>query len=258
MGLYDRSRSWSPIASLPPPPSNLLQNNHKWGDLWNGEDLSIFSLDDASLPLSVSSLSNGLKSANTSNFSIDITSPNFSQSQTTEPNSITPSNISRALSTPPISSTPSDTPAELAFKTGFRAAEAFIRPSPIYTAGTLVSHGFDLRNGTFTLSLIHECSPTTSSAENNTFPTEIFLPQYHFPSEEIEIKVSSGKWTISLENEFEGDNGAAGVQILRWWHGSGKQNLSVKGARRQGASTLREAEEGYLAQCSQATQCGVM
>ena len=238
--------------------SNLLQNNHKWGDLWNGEDLSIFSLDDAPLPLSVSSLSNGLKSANTSNFSVDITSPNFSESQATEPNSISPSNISRALSTSPISSAPSDTPAELASKPGFRAAEAFIRPSPIYTAGTLQSTGFDLRNGTFTLSLIHKSSSATNSAENNTFPTEIFLPQYHFPSEEIDIKVSSGKWTISFENGFEGDNGVAGFQILRWWHGSGKQNLSVKGVRRQGASTVKEGEEGYFAQCSQATQCGVM
>lgn len=238
--------------------SNLLQNNHKWGDLWNGEDLSIFSLDDAPLPLSVSSISNGLKSANTSNFSVDINSPNFSQSQATEPNSISPSNISRALSTSPISSTPSDIPAELASKPGFRAAEAFIRPSPIYTAGTLLSSGFDLRNVTFTLSLIRESSPTTSSAENMAFPTEIFLPQYHFPSEEVIIKVSSGKWTVSFENEFDGHNGAAGVQVLRWWHGSGKQNLSVKGVRRQGASTVREEEEGYFDQCSQATQCSVM
>lgn len=232
--------------------SNLLQNNHKWGDLWNGEDLSIFSLDDAPPPLSVSSISNGLKSVNKSNFSVDIASSNFSQSQATEPNLISPSSISRALSTPPISSAPSDTLAELGSKPGFRAAEAFIRPSPIYTAGTLQSTGFDLRNGMFTLSLIHKSSPATSLADNNTFPTEIFLPQYHFPSEEIDIKVSSGKWSISFEN------GTAGFQILRWWHGSGKQNLSVKGARRQVSSTVREDEEGYFAQCSQATQCGVM
>ena len=141
---------------------------------------------------------------------------------------------------------------------GFRAAEAFIRPSPIYTAGTLESTGFDLRNATFTLSLIRESLLTTSSAGNDAFTTEIFLPQYHFPREEIDIKVSSGKWTISVENEFEEDNGGAGVQILRWWHGSGKQNLIVKGVRRQGSLTRREEEEGYFAQCSQAAQCGVM
>lgn len=195
---------------------------------------------------------------NKSNFSADIASSNFSQSQATEPNLISPSNISRALTTSPISSAPSDTLAELASKSGLRAAEAFIRPSPIYTAGTLQSTGFDLRNGMFSLSLIHKSSPATSSADNNTFPTEIFLPQYHFPSEEIDIKVSSGKWSISFENGFEGDNGTAGFQILRWWHGSGKQNLIVKGARRQVSSTVREDEEGYFAQCSQATQCGVM
>lgn len=256
MGLYDRCRFWRPHSFSNS--SNLLKNNHKWGDLWNGEDLSIFSLDDALLPLSISSLSNGLKPTNTFNFSVDKTSPNFSQSQATQPNSISPSNISRALSTSPISSTPSDTPAELASKPGFRAAEAFIRPSPIYTAGTLQSSGFDLRNGTFTLSLIHKSLPATNSAENNTFPTEIFLPEYHFPSEKIDIQVSSGKWTIGFENWVEGDEGAGGSQILRWWHGSGKQNLRVKGVRRQGASTVTEGEEGYLAQCSQATQCGVM
>lgn len=238
--------------------SNLIQNNHKWGDQWNGEDLSIFSLDDAPLPPSVSSLSNGLKSTNTSTFSVDRTSPNFSQSQATEPNSISPSNINRALSNSPISTAPSDTPAELASKPGFRAAEAFIRPSPIYTAGTLQSTSFDLRNATFTLSVIRESSSTISSAENDTFPTEVFLPQYHFPREESNIKVSSGKWTITVENELEGDQGTVNVQILKWWHGSGKQNLIVKGVRRHRASTRNEDEDGYIAQCSQAPQCSVM
>lgn len=61
-----------------------------------------------------------------------------------------------------------------------------------------------------------------------------------------------------MENEFEEDNGGVGVQIFRWWHGSGKHNLSVKGVRRHVASTVSEEEGGYIAQCSQAAQCGVM
>lgn len=86
-------------------------------------------------------------------------------------------------------------------------------------------------------------------------PTEIFLPEFHFPGEQSQVEVSGGKWTISVDDT----DGAEGlIQRLRWWHGVGEQKLKVKGVqRRQGMALGKEEEEGYLDQCQQ-TRCVVM
>lgn len=135
----------------------------------------------------------------------------------------------------------SDTPAELGSTPGFRAAEAYVRPTPIATVGDVTSYGFDLRNAVFTLSL------TSKSAATEDVPTEIFLPEFHFPRDNVSVEVSSGKWTISVDDM---DGGM--IQRLRWMHGAGEQSLKVKGVqRRQGMALGKEEEEGYLEQCRQ-------
>lgn len=156
-------------------------------------------------------------------------------------------NLKKSLSTPSISSQPSNSPAELTNSSGYRAAEAFIRPSPISTFGTLTSYGFNLRNVTFALAL--ECdSPTTEDT-----PTEIFLPEFHFPRDRTEVKVSGGKWTIS----FDGVDDAK-IQKLRWWHGEGSQKMTVKGVTRgPGLSSVNDDENGYYEQC-QPNKCTAM
>lgn len=222
-----------------------MQNNHKWGDLWNGEDLSIFSLDDALLPPSATAKTNGQKSLNSSTFSVDQASPSFSQSHATEQSLVSPSNINKTLSTPSILSQPSNSPSDLTGKPGFRAAQAYVRPSPIATVGNLQSYGFDLRNATFTLSLVCDSAVTEET------PTEISLPEFHFPQDDIVVKVSSGKWTIGAD---DGDGGL--IKKLRWWHGKGKQDLSVKGVRtRQGTVRKGDDEDGYFAQCQENSCC---
>ena len=153
-----------------------------------------------------------------------------------------------ALKTPSISTDQiSNTPTELASTPGYRAAEAFVRPSPIATVGSLTSHGFDLRNCVFTLSLT-----CTQAATEDTL-TEIFLPEFHFPRDDIQVEVSSGKWTVGVDDE---DGGL--IQRLRWIHDEGKQSMTVKGVvRRQGMSLGKEEEEGYLEQCRQSS-CSLM
>jgi len=133
--------------------------------------------------------------------------------------------------TPPIDG---DTP-------GFRAAEAFVRPTPICTHGDVIEHGFDLRNCTFTLTL------NAPSATSEPAPTEVFLPEYHFPKSHTEIEVTGGKWSFGLDDEYGGLQ-----QKLRWWHAGGEQKLTVRGVRRrQGMVIGAEDEEGYLDQCRQ-------
>lgn len=122
-----------------------------------------------------------------------------------------------------------------------------MRPSPIATVGSVKSSGFDLRNATFTFSL--ECK----TAATEEVPTEVFLPEFHFPRESTNVEVSSGKWTISVDAM---DGGM--VQRLRWYHGAGEQKMTVKGVqRRQGVALGKEEEEGYLEQCRQ-NNCEVM
>lgn len=216
-----------------------LQNNHQWGDLWNGEDLSIFSLDDAVLPLSATAQTNGQKSINSSTFSVDRASPSFSQSHSTEQSTVSPSNLNKTLTTPSISSLPSNSASDLTGKPGFRAAQAYVRPSPIAIVGNLKSYGFDLRNATFTLTLVCDSEVTEAT------PTEISLPEFHFPRDDIVVKASSGKWAIGVD---DADGGL--MQKLRWWHGKGKQDLTIKGVRtRQGMVRKGDEEDGYFAQC---------
>lgn len=161
--------------------------------------------------------------------------------------SINPGNIKAKLKTPSISSKQSDAPPELTNAPGFRAAEAYVRPAPIATVGKILSHGFDLRNCIFNLRL------HAKEANSEDKPTEIFLPEFHFPKDKCEIEVSSGKWTISID---DADGGM--IQRLRWWHVEGEHEIKVTGVqRRQNTALGKEEEEGYLDQCQQ-SKCTVM
>lgn len=156
-----------------------------------------------------------------------------------------PGNLKRALTSPSISSERSQTSPD--GKQGFRAAEAYIRPSPIVTNGNLSHYGFDLRNCTFTLSLEAKASTPEDA------PTEIYLPEFHFPSAHTVVTVSGGKWTIDFE-----EVGSVSVQRLRWWHGEGEQEIKIQGLKRKPGEILSTAEdEGYLEQCQRNT-CTVM
>jgi len=213
--------------------------------MWNGEDLSIFSLDDKALP--VHSTANADKSASASTVSVDETSPSYSQSRSTNSSPVSPRTLKDTLKAPSISSQRSRTPPEIGSTPGYRAAEAYVRPSPIATVGKVTSYGFDLRNATFTLAL------ESKSAATEVVPTEVFLPEFHFPRDNTKVEVSSGKWTISVD---DADGGL--IQKLRWLHGAGKQNMTVKGIyRKQGMALGNEEEEGYYEQCKQ-SRCDLM
>ncbi|KAI9758534.1 MAG: hypothetical protein M4579_003026 [Chaenotheca gracillima] len=215
----------------------MCKNNHQWGDQWNGEDLSIFSVDDRPLP------QDPIASQFISSSGTDLSSksPNASDSP-----SISRANLKTTLSTPSISSQTPTTEPELANNPGYRAAEAYVRPSPLATVGNVESSGFDLRNCIFTLSI------SASSSTPEDLPTEIFLPAYHFPSDNVKVEVSGGKWEISTEDEEMG-----AIQKLKWWHGEGPQNMTVWGVkRRQGIALGKEEEEGYLEQCQ--SKCLIM
>lgn len=221
--------------------ANHDQNKHHLGDQWNGEDLSIFSLDDRPLPLSPIPPT-PFDGSTTTLEAGPSTKKDFS-----DESAINPGNLKANLKTPSISSEATNTPAELTNAPGFRAAEAYVRPSPLATVGKILNSGFDLRNCVFTLRL------HAHKAGSEETPTEIFLPEFHFPKDKCDVEVSGGKWTISTDDE---DGGM--IQKLRWWHMEGEQFIKVKGVqRRQNMRLGKEEEEGYLDQCQQ-TKCTVM
>lgn len=220
----------------------MTTNNHQWGDLWNGEDLSIFSLDDQPLPVAPASSDRLLKVAEDRSVPSSTTRSSFDSS------TVSPSNLKANLSTPSIGSVPPTSDTELSNNPGFRAAEAYVRPSPIATAGKVKTYGFDLRNSTFNL-VVSAHAATTPDA-----PTEVFLPDFHFPRDELDVEVTGGKWEIRVDDTDHGP-----VQRLKWWHAEGEQTMKVKGTTRRAAGAMvgREEEWGYLDQCRQA-QCSVM
>lgn len=160
---------------------------------------------------------------------------------------MTPTNIKDTLTNdaPSVSSSPDNanagntsrmmttTDPQLKIATpGYRAAEAYVRPAPVAVAGDITHYTFDLKSCTFTLSL------RTSKEPGPDTPTELFLPEYHFPRDACVVEVSGGKWEI-------GDGGDDGIQRLRWWHGVGEQDIKIVGqVRRYNAGTDKDGAAG--------------
>ncbi|RHZ51920.1 sterylglucosidase 1 [Aspergillus thermomutatus] len=213
-------------------------NNHEWGDNWNGEDLSIYSLDDLELP-------SGKLLAFENEFQCDPQSPAYSESQrNTEGYRVGPRDLKQALQSPSISSEISQSSQD---KLGFRAAEAWIRPSPIITNGQILQYGFDLKNCVFSMRLLGERKGLGQAA------TEIYLPDFHFPDTHTVVSVSSGEWTIDYV-EIK----SVRFQRLRWWYREGDHNIKIQGVKRKpGDSAVSGEELSYLEQC-QKGGCSMM
>lgn len=138
---------------------------------------------------------------------------------------------------------------------GYRAAEAYVRPSPVAVVGDIKHYVFDLKTCTFTVSI----RPTSKVADAKEQPSVFFLPEFHFPRDGCVVETSGGKWEITA------DDGE--VQRLRWWNGglgASEQTLKVVGVARSmntgtGGEGDRE-EAGYYDQVSNwiAQGCSVM
>ena len=227
-------------------------NSHFWGDNWNTEDLSIYCKEDRPLP--PASYSAAEATPTTSKLSLDPSSASYSESQSESNAPIKPGSLQKTLSVNSMTAQQPTTPslADGEGAPGFRAAEAYVRPSPVFTHGTVSSYGFDLKTCTFTLSL------TSPSPTPQDHPTEVFLPDFHFPQQhqQTTVETSGGKWTIQIDEEVEG----APQQVFRWWHGEGEQKCTVRGVKRKnGAMEGRQQEEGYMeAYWAMGRNCAVM
>jgi hypothetical protein len=214
----------------------MANNDHQNGDQWNGEDLSIFSVDDNLLPVSARP-----KSPVDVGESASTLRPSAPRKELDDDDSsVTPNNLKRSLTNPSISSEATSRQPELTASPGYRAAEAYVRPAPIATAGVITNYAFDLRQCLFTLVI-----KAPKVADPDT-PTVVFLPEYHFPKDGCSVEVSSGKWEISGDEEE-----AVLIQRLRWWHGEGEQTLRVSGVVKKHNLGEGAEDAGYYEQCNQ-------
>ncbi len=229
-----------------------LQNDHLRGDQWNGEDLSIVSVDDKPLPVSPLPPTPDFNQSTSSLLKVATSNSSATRKETHDDSSVNPTNLKRTLTNPSISSEAAARPPELTASPGYRAAEAYVRPAPVAVAGLIAQYGFDLRQCQFNLTIQ---APKVAAPDA---PTVVFLPEYHFPKDACVVEASSGKWEISNDEEE-----TALVQRLRWWHGEGEQTLRITGVVRkynaiEGSAATEEA--GYYEQCNQGawTNCNIM
>lgn len=212
------------------------KNDHARGDQWNGEDLSIVSHDDTAIP--DSAIPDGLSLAPTQS-SNTLMKPPTGLRDVADDRTITPDNLKRTLTNPSISSAPSTKDPEITNAPGYRAAEAFVRPTSVYVAGKLISSGFDLRRATFEMKL------TASRQPEDDAPTVVYLPEFHFPKDQCDVVVSSGKWEISTDEED-----CTPLQRLKWWHPEGEQSIRISGLiRKHNLPQGTDEDAGYLEQC---------
>lgn len=136
---------------------------------------------------------------------------------------------------------------EAAAADGLRAAPAYVRPYPIATHGDILSYGFDLKTCVFQL------TSTAQGQASEDAPTEVFLPEYHFPLESMEVTISSGRWTMDRE-----EKGGVAIPLLKWWPGTGgEQTLRVKGIIKKGQGASISEDAGLLERCRESI-CSLM
>ncbi|KAK9446877.1 glycoside hydrolase superfamily [Limtongia smithiae] len=182
-------------------------NSHKWGDQWNGEDLSLFSQSD---------LKHQYRAPSDYSTSSDVS-------------------LMSKVSDSVVSLKEYEPITDIL---GGRAIEAFVRPFPLLTSGIPRNWGFDLRTATFSMDI----DATEDRAED--LPTEIHVPDFHFPNGDLVVEISTGRWELDHQ-----------AQLLRWWHMDGRQSIRIIGiCGEQRVVKEREAQDWNDFLCSSCSE----
>ncbi|GJN88566.1 hypothetical protein Rhopal_001532-T1 [Rhodotorula paludigena] len=151
-------------------------NSHEWGDKWNGEDLSVWSPDDAVNMLDARTpaarRSRALGNVNPTEGGVHSIAEHSSSHSSLDKSA---ASSSSALASGTV--TPFDDPLHpINLNDGARALPAFVRPYPAKTVGTPTSIEFDIRSSKFKLEIRVEAGDVSDA----DLATEIFVPLAHF------------------------------------------------------------------------------
>ncbi|KAH9465514.1 hypothetical protein Pst134EA_013397 [Puccinia striiformis f. sp. tritici] len=171
-------------------------NSHQWGDLWNGEDLSLWSSDDA--------MYQGSKYAEKSsrhgkvlgrpfqyNYGAQSAGPTPNASALTlnhRTNQCSETDLIRKGVYTPVAGLGSGSDSSLDLNLmnlndGARALPAFCRPFPVATVGIPTYFNFDIHTASFELTVEVDTEKDSGSEwGNEELPTEIYVPAVHFGS----------------------------------------------------------------------------
>ncbi|KAL0242313.1 hypothetical protein I308_105942 [Cryptococcus tetragattii IND107] len=170
-------------------------NVHEWGDNWNGEDLSLWSVDD--------------KEQESYHDSSRSNTPNLSSSFNNLTNSsatlmVPMSGASKLCPSPSMVESGDFSPAVVL--DGSRAAAAFCRPYPVATVGIPERIDFDIPSTKFKFTV----RVRADDIANQTIYTEIYLPFVHYAAS-LDPSHSTGQNSISGQansTSTEGDDSA--------------------------------------------------
>jgi hypothetical protein len=180
------------------------ENCHKWGDRFNCEDFSFWSidddLDDSTLPGSSGSIATSSSQKKKEYSEVEILLDSDSATLNGSSSDL------RSYRVP----TNDQIRAQLSEKAhlGLRAVDAIIRPYPVALNGDFIDAAFDLRSLTYTLKLHGD--------DDISKPTIIHVPGWHFSKEDV-ITVSSGSYELFDDSD-----------IVEWLHEPGEQTLEIK------------------------------
>lgn len=184
-------------------------NCHKWGDRFNNEDFSFWSKDD---DLETETLvgSKNLTEANKKKSPFRELTGSVTDFDS---DSGTLTGSSTALRSS-YGSASTESPSH----EGLRAIDSIIRPYSLAISGSFIESEFDLQRITYTLKI--------KGKKVSNVPTRIYLPGWHFPSDEYDVNISSGHFSIDESQE-----------VLEWFHLEGEQTITIKNVN------VKEAEQ---------------
>ncbi|KAH8915802.1 glycoside hydrolase family 5 protein [Atractiella rhizophila] len=221
-------------------------SSHEHGDLWNGEDFSLFSADDARMKARErSALTLGPPSKTfLSSSSQSLTSQNYTPYESTTQLSKVPFNGSRThLTGPTLESlatmgTTESTLEMLQLNDGTRALSAFCRPYPMATVGKPVDINFDIKSSTFTLTI----EVAFDDVASDGLATVVYVPHVHYAAHprdiapqiredegkeqarrETNLSVDSDsdeedRWALDLDVSVSSGTWESDGQLLRWYY----------------------------------------